>query len=162
MDSPAALAWLLWTGFVVHNVEEGATYRRHGTRHFQKLAPGQFPMALLVITLIVLGVVAAANLTPARPAAWLTLWLATGMGLNGLIHGVGGLRFRRYVPGLISGVGLMPPLAAFIACRLLAAGQLSLFGAGVAALAALVSQAPLIWLALWLGRWLSPFWPSPN
>ncbi len=160
MGSAAVLSWLLWVVFVVHNLEEGATFRRHGTPHFQKLAPGQFPAALLIVTLIVLGVVAAASVTPPRPAAWLAFWLATGLGLNGLVHGLGGLRFRRYIPGLISGAGLMLPLAAYAAYRLLAAGSVSWTGAGLAGLLALVSQDPLIGLALWLGRRLSRFWPA--
>jgi hypothetical protein len=81
------------------------------------------------------------------PAAW--IGLAALLASNAIFHLVGAIRTRRYSPGLVTGLALYLPLAAFGDVYFLSTGRAS---PGAAALATLIGGSYHLWAAF-AHRW---------
>jgi hypothetical protein len=70
-----------------------------------------------------------------------SLSVAALIGLNGLIHLIGTLKTRRYVPGLISGILLYVPIAVYLYREFILSGQFTLLQGILSGVFGLLYQA---------------------
>ena len=142
----AAIAWLPVAVFAAHIVEEYPRFPAWATRRFGATSRAWYVYSHILLVALVIAVCGWA--AGAAPGSWGVLaWLALAqtLGFNALFHLAASLRWREYSPGLVTGLALMLPAAAWLTWRAGAQGLAS--GAQIAwalVLAALV-QALVIW-----------------
>jgi len=166
LDSRLSLDLVIWAfpvAFLIHDLEELVTterFSRENRERFPKLLRGlatistaQFLIAMMV--LLVLTVVAAYLATrPLRDMTVLTLTLSIF-----LVHVIGHIAFpvffRRYTPGLITALVIVLPYSLYALYRLFSAHLITGESLTLTLLLGALLVAPLIWLALFIGKWLT-------
>jgi hypothetical protein len=166
LDSRLSLDLVIWmfpVAFLIHDLEEILTterFSRENRERFPKFLRGiatisttQFIVA--VVVLLVLTVVAA-YLATSSPRELLVLTLTLGMFL---VHVVGHIAFpiffRRYTPGLITAIVIVFPYSLYAFYRLFSTHLIKSESFNLSLLLGALLVAPLIWLALFVGKWLT-------
>jgi len=148
------MTWIrfaLLAAAVLHVLEEYA--RPGGFPAFMRGMAPRFaasittPFAVVINGAFLLVCALAVILGPAAPV--LGLSVAALLIVNGLTHIGGGIRARRYAPGVVTGVLLYLPLGAYAFCAALTSGWATPRQALMAGLLGLAYAAvPLVWLGL--------------
>ena len=146
------LLWILFFVFCIHNAEEYLTMERFGTEHFKRISREQFLAALVLVTLLALGCVLLGRAEGAGTAArFVALVFPAIMALNALFHLGASLVYRRYTPGVVTGVLAVGPLAVWSMIVAVRSGYLAETLIWWSLAAALLLQYPIIRLSLFLG-----------
>jgi hypothetical protein len=144
--------WLLWAPLAAacaHIVEEFAWpggfmawYREYRGPAASRITP-RFLVFINAALLIGCWDAAAATDTPVTRAFWLAMCAV--LGANGCWHVWAAVRTRRYSPGVVTGVLLYIPLAAYGFATSIGSGRVA---AGTAAASALIGASYPIWSAI--------------
>jgi hypothetical protein len=144
------MTWFPLAFFLIHVVEEWRRFPAWATRHFGATSRAWYVYSHipLVAALYLLGL--GASSARSGSAWWLLLTAAVcTLASNALFHLVATVAFREYSPGLVSGLLLLGPLAAWW-CPLMYEGGV-LDGADLAVAAGLgVATGGLVVASLWL------------
>ncbi len=138
--------WVIWAfplAAIVHVTEE--YYLPGGFPEFMRRAvPGFAPFVTSRFAIFINGLLillcAAAALAGSRNPVF-SLSIASLLLFNGLMHIGSAVRFRRYVPGLVSGLLLYIPLSIRASLLFIAAGSVSTSDLFVAAFLGILYQA---------------------
>jgi hypothetical protein len=162
-ESRRAVVWLVPILLTVHNAEEAIAFRSYLPRLSAILPPpfaameARLPYSTLLGALVVLSALAflLAFAVDARPASrtllWFLLALEVTMGLNGIAHLVGAaFLLRGYAPGLVTGLMINVPFAAYCFTRARRERWLTPRALWTTVPAALVLHGPVLLGGLWL------------
>jgi hypothetical protein len=155
--------WMFPVAFLIHDLEELVTTERF-SRENQGWVPKrlrgivtpsttQFLVGMIVLFVLSVGAAYLATRSP-REIEILTLTLAMF-----LIHVVGHIGFpivfRRYTPGLITALVIVLPYSLYAFFRLFSARLITPESFMFSLLFGALLVAPLIWLALLIGKWVT-------
>lgn len=116
---PTTFYWLVPVAFLAHCAEELPRFPRWATEHFGTTTT-RFYVASHA-ALLIPATLGAAHRAASRPgdsrAAFRATAVAAGYGVNALFHVATTLLFRRYSPGLVTGVLLVLPASGYTIWR---------------------------------------------
>lgn len=117
--SPTRFYWLVPAAFLAHCAEELPSFPRWATEHFGTTTRRFYVAshALVLIPLTLGSGYRAARRPRDRRAAFAATSVAAGFGMNALFHLATTVMFRRYSPGVFTGMVLVLPASAYTLWR---------------------------------------------
>lgn len=116
--SPTRFYWLVPAAFLAHCGEELPRFPRWATEHFGTTTTRFYIASHCVLVPLVLESGARGSGRPGnRRAAFFATSVAAALGLNAVFHIATTALFRRYSPGLVTGVSAVLPASAYTLYR---------------------------------------------